>query len=247
MKYDTDHAKWDAATCCDSEEIINRVEVAFGIELMAAEIERMVTVGDLHAAVLARLGPGLGDGCVSQAAFQRLRRVLMEHYGAARGAVRPEGRLLELAPALGPPRTRRREWKALSGRLGCHLPELGLSSIESRVLFFIALPCLAPAVWNLWLIPPLLIAMRIAWLGMVKLLNWLAPSRFVLIPQECATVAGLVRTIAERNYGGIARERGFRNEGEVWKILAGIMIDSSGAKPEAIRKEARLREDLKID
>ena len=201
--YDTDYPKRKASTCCDSEDIVNQVDVAFGIELKPAECERMITVGDLLAAILEKLGPDLGDGCVSQAAFHRVRRVLMEHYGVSREAIRPDCKLLDLVPALGPTRTRRREWKTLSDRLEYHLPELGLSKIESAILLLIAIACLTPAclapiylspAWRyLAPIPILLVVVLLALRVIVNLLNRFAPSRFVVFPKECATVAGLVK------------------------------------------------------
>ena len=109
----------------ESEIIVRKIMVIFGITLTNEECARMIAVGDLHACIMEKLGPELNEGCVIRAAFYRLRRVLIDDYDVNRRDIRPDRLLLEILPNLEPRCSRRKEWNLLFKRLDLYIPNLG--------------------------------------------------------------------------------------------------------------------------
>lgn len=229
---------------CDAEIIVKKIMAIFGIELTAEECRRMITVGDLHQCILEKLGPELSDGCISRAAFYRLRRVMMVHYGVERQEIRPEGSLIKLIPTLKSRRTRRNAWKQLSERSGVHIPNLG--GIAYPALFALIVCGILLFTLRYTIHASATVSFLIAISSIPLVSAWSRPCS-IGIPQSCATVGGLSKAIMRLNYGKLAREKEFRNTGEVWAILQGILIEECGLEAEEIRPEARFQEDLEID
>src|SRR5262249_16894428 len=79
----------------DTVELVMEVEEAFGITIPDQEAEKIQTVGDLYHYILATLGgpPLTTPGCLSAAAFYRLRRQLMGRFRIERRRIQPASTL----------------------------------------------------------------------------------------------------------------------------------------------------------
>ena len=106
----------------DTVELIMEVEESFGIGIPDAEAERIRTVGELYHYVLAKLrDPIRGTpGCLSAAAFYRLRRQLMSGFRIERRRIRPGSAMDDIIPKS----ERKAMWQRLGENLGWRLPEL---------------------------------------------------------------------------------------------------------------------------
>lgn len=114
----------------DSIELVMEVEDRFQVKLPDAECERIRTVADLAALVIARL-PRTTVVCPTTRGFFDFRRLLMTHDVSERSAVRPQVRL----DCLFPPE-RRNIWKQLC-RIDRRLPDLVASDRHDRILSLI--------------------------------------------------------------------------------------------------------------
>ena len=82
----------------DAVEIVMEVEEAFDIRLEDAEVEKMDTPGDLIESVLSKVAQTGAAGCLTQRAFNLLRRKLLHHLALKRRDVSPSARLADLVP-----------------------------------------------------------------------------------------------------------------------------------------------------
>ena len=79
-------------------EIALAIEEEFGIDLPDSEVGFVRTPADLIDLVCGLLATPGRPRCLSQQAFYRLRKGLVETMGVARGDIRPDTRLADLAP-----------------------------------------------------------------------------------------------------------------------------------------------------
>ena len=161
----------------DSVELVLEVEEEFEITINDADAEQLRTPRQLAAYVFARLqNAQVGEGaCLSQAAFYRLRKVLVSQFKVARRSVRPDSALADLLPG-----DLRRQWRVLGKAIGGKgFPSLRCSQ-QLRALLIYAVPFGVPialllavfsgnASINLWAILFLFIAL---FLGSAFLNDW---------------------------------------------------------------------------
>ena len=84
----------------DGVELLMAVEEEFGLEISAADAEKLRTPQDVIAVVCAKMAAVKPGGpCQSQHAFYQLRRALCAQTGQPRKTVTPATRLVELLPA----------------------------------------------------------------------------------------------------------------------------------------------------
>src|SRR5688572_12249624 len=114
----------------DSIELVIEVEDRFKVKLPDAECERIRTVADLAALVIARL-PKSNVVCPTARGFFEFRRLLTTHAATERSAVYPQIRLDSLFPP-----ERRNLWKQLC-RVDRRLPDLVASDRQDRILSLI--------------------------------------------------------------------------------------------------------------
>jgi hypothetical protein len=82
----------------DAVEIVMEVEEAFDIRLEDAEVEKMDTPRDLIESVLSKVAQTGAAACLTQRAFNLLRRKLLHHLALKRRDVSPSARLVDLVP-----------------------------------------------------------------------------------------------------------------------------------------------------
>ena len=101
-------------------ELIMRVEDRFQVSLSDEDAQKMLTVGDLHEWLLAKVCTAPDGPCLSSAAFYRIRKALIETCGTSRNAVKPDSDLEQLVPTEGRPE----RWEQLGSAIGCRLRPL---------------------------------------------------------------------------------------------------------------------------
>jgi len=107
----------------DTVELVMAFEDEFGIVITDGEAEKMETPGLVADYVMERVRTRKDYPCASQAAFYRLRTVLMREFGIPRHDIRPG---MPLQRVLG--HDVRGNWKKLGKVLGSHpLPPLARS------------------------------------------------------------------------------------------------------------------------
>lgn len=106
----------------DAVELLLAVEAEFGVSIADGDAADLRTPRQLadHVAELLGGAPGTAAPCLSQAAFYRLRSVLVDEFGARRRELHPDTALLD---CLGP--DLRRQWPRLRQVLKApYLPRL---------------------------------------------------------------------------------------------------------------------------
>jgi acyl carrier protein len=233
----------------DTVELVMEVEEAFGITIPDAEAEKIQTVGDLYHFVLARIeGPALTTpGCLSAAAFYRLRRQLMGRFRVERRRIRPASRLDDLIP----PANRRADWQRLGECLGWRLPAL-----------------IRPG----W-VGPAFLGLLVVWAAML-LVAWArsggeAAGAFALVflvgaipiggavyelTRPFATVfptsdlRGLIPMVLGANFGTFRSNNphGWTSR-DVWDALIAIISEQLGVPPDMLAESTRFVNDLGLD
>jgi acyl carrier protein len=116
-------------------EIALAVEEEFGIDLPDSELGFIRTPADLIDLICGLLATQGRPRCLSQQAFYRLRKGLVETTGVTRGDIRPDSRLAELAPG----RNVRDWWTRLQNCIGARSwPALDRPRWLRRVIWGIA-------------------------------------------------------------------------------------------------------------
>jgi acyl carrier protein len=229
----------------DMVELVVRVEETFHITIKDEEAEKITTVGALYECVLGKLGETEVTGCLSLAAFHRLRRALMSRFAVPRNSVRLEARVTDLIP----PRARREQWRRLGEELGLKLPRLARPRWLAYGIFLAPLVALgavavssargsfeSPSARSLF-------AGAILFWASAALLTAPFATR---IPSDCLTVRGLTGTLLNLNFGALTEDKQRWSKLEVWEVLQAIIVDELGVTPEQVKPGARFIEDLGV-
>jgi len=236
-------------------ELMMAIEDEFGIAFTDQEAERMVTVADLNAAVLEKLRAGqrIVDErrCVSSHLFYRLRRALMEAWGVPRAEVRLEARLDNLLPRKG----RKACWSGLRDSLALELPELSLPYWMSWTIVGFAFAVALGVV--IFIIPAadtlsdrifsgigFLFGTVLVWLLIFAGLAWFFDPFALCIPREYRTVREAVLTLQQRHFGKLQPAGAGMDREEVWNKLVQLITSELQVKPEAVKPEAKIWDDL---
>jgi acyl carrier protein len=233
----------------DSVELVMEVEEAFGIRIPDADAEWIRTVGELYRYVLAELDrPVLTTpGCLSAAAFYRLRRQLMGRFRVERRRIRPASPLDDLVPATD----RRVEWQRLGECLGWRLPELQ----RPGWVWFAFL-----GLFILWAAATIVAWVRLAGFdprALVAVFLWLLVGAIVLgvtvhqVTRPFATVfpahdmRGLIPMILGQNFATlrINNPRGWTSK-DVWDALIAIVAEQAGVAPDQLNESTSFVNDL---
>ena len=218
----------------DVVELIMRIEEEFDIELDDTELSNSRTVGELYEMVVRRLEPQAQGRCLSQMAFQRLRRVLIERFGMPRCAI-----VLELPLDAALPRAGRREvWADLQRRMGLALPPLQL---PDRVLATAAAVPLAAGLAG-WAAGSLLVA------GLVFVPGSIAWSKLVepfAIEYPVADVRALTREVLHQNFADFVQTHEL-TRAQVWERIVELTVEQLAVEREQVTREARWTEDLRV-
>ena len=214
-------------------KIVMAIEDTFQVHFEDDEFGNVLTVGDLYNLLLARLPCGEPSGqCVTSLAFYRLRRGLIEQFGASRKEVKPSTPMEAVVPRLH----RRRKWKALSVALGLKLPRLKMPGWLCQTAMVLALAG----------------ALLVGGRSPYTLLYWIlffALGTLLSLPvhiQFSAPTAGdVARQVATRNYAKLVGNR--MNKVEVWQILRQVFVAQAGVNIEDVTPEAEIVHGLGID
>lgn len=157
----------------DAVELLLAVEAEFGVSIADGDAADLRTPRQLadHVAELLGGAPGTAAPCLSQAAFYRLRSVLVDEFGARRRDLHPDTALLD---CLGP--DLRRQWPRLRQVLKApYLPRLCCSK-QRTALWSLGLPLAGGTVLVFQQVAAgwLLAGLFGLWLGGLYLADWQA-------------------------------------------------------------------------
>ncbi len=228
----------------DTLELILEIEAAFGIRIADEDAQSIRTVGELYGYVLEQLPDGPG-GCLSGAAFYRLRRGMCEALELPRGAVRPG---TELEAAL-PRADRRRLWPRLSEALGLRLPNLTLPHWGVALLCFGPPLAVGLAALNLSLSRPGRLAevwpQLVSWGACLAAVGFGWSRRFAVhFPTGVETAGELARALLSRNHAQFVADATRWHHRDVWDVLVGLVSQTLVVDPERVVPEADLIRDL---
>ncbi len=232
----------------DTVEILMAVEASFGVEIADEEAERVVTVGELHKCVARKLeakwGGEQSGPCLSSLMFYQMRRALIEAFGVARAAVKPDSPTEPLVPRSD----RRENWVRLGQSLDVRLPDLQRPRWMEN-----ALGCLVLAV-PLATMFSAQMQSGFSWAAVFlssSFVVWAAHKATVplavYLPPECGTMRGCVETITGANYAALARKHGGWNRRESWQALRALVAHMAGVEAAQVVEDTRLVQDLHLD
>jgi hypothetical protein len=225
--------------------MLGDIERTFGVVISDAEAEAVLSMGDLHALVLSKVGRWRAQVCVTSSTFYRLRRAFGELFAVPRPGVRAATPL----EALFPLRDRRRRWLRLGEWLGVALPPLHRPRWLSELLAYGSVVCLAGPVccggvlYELGYPPALcwvvggvcfVLGALAAWAGYRFTAPWA-----VRIPPFCATVRDLVYGLASRYPARLVSDHSRPSDAETWSVLRTIVGGEFDVKPEALTPTSR--------
>jgi len=82
----------------DSAELVMAIEEEFGIEIADKDAEQITTVGQMYDYLRRTLRSTPPAHCMTQRMFYRVRRALIENYGAPKQEITLDTRLKDLVP-----------------------------------------------------------------------------------------------------------------------------------------------------
>jgi acyl carrier protein len=246
-----------------SVELVMEVEGSFGIAIPDPEASEINTVNDLFETIVKYLERKASAsehkppvGCLTSAAFDRLRQALTHSFGVSRASVRPSSRVEELLPIAH----RRSEWGSLSRVLDLRLPDLRrptwmiaaikISSVISLLAilgaFFLARVAGRPG------FPASQVAAGVNALAFSFVVGsiaaFLISGRFQReFAADCQTLDDLSLALVRLNYVKLASAIPAINRDEVWRVLRAIIVMQLGVKPEEVTPAASFVRDFGID
>jgi acyl carrier protein len=228
----------------DMFELRMSVEEAFEIEIPDEEAAKVSTVLDLYTLVWRRLSGEPSRRCPSSALFYRIRRALMDIYGAPRQSIRPSTPMAALLPS----RDRAEQWRRLSDAIDARLPDLEPPPWLGRLLTGAGLGLLV-ACFAAYFVKPFGFALACTLGG--SLLWWaanLAAIEFAgRIPRPCTTVGGTVRAVVGWDPSRWSGSERAWQPNQVWEKLRELIIDQLEAAPGEVTADARFDDDLGAD
>jgi len=231
-------------------ELVLEIEEAFGISLPDDEAEKIITVGDLYAAVLvATAGKTRNPNvCLSARTFYELRRHLRLHVAGGDTAVRiaPSTPLTNALPSS----RRRKTWERMATDLNLRFPRLRRPLSVTLLGWFvsaaIALTCFTSIDGTLTFGLSVLVALLAFSLSMSIFFALTVP--FATLPDVTfSTLRGLTEQLLARNGSKLADRHDAFSTRDVWTILRLILMDQLGVDREKIVPDAHLVRDLGYD
>ena len=224
----------------DTYELVLETEDRFGVAFDEADLAQIFTVGELVAAVRAKLRHAAA-GCPCPAAFFRLRDLLREVVGDPGFRARPGEALADRLTAI----QRCELWARLPELLGRRPPPLrpawGEDAVPCGLAAFLAVCGMLTVAALLggragWGLPP---ALGLGAGGAAAAL-WLSPGWRARPPWGWETVGDVTRRLAAAD----ARDAGDPGERAVLAEVRDILAEQFAVDPAAAVPNARLVEDL---
>jgi acyl carrier protein len=236
----------------DTVELIMEVEESFGIGIPDAEAERIRTVGELYRHVLAKLGdPMRGTpGCLSAAAFYRLRRQLMSGFRIERRRIRPGSAMDDLIPKS----KRGAAWQRLGEGLGWRLPALVRPGRVRYAFLVIFLTWSAIVIFAWGRLTGFALEAAVAHLFVLGAGTVLLGIAVYQLTRPLVTgfpspdIRGILPMILVANFGTfrINNRQGW-NDHDVWEALRTIVAEQAGVAPDQLTDSTSFVNDLGLD
>jgi acyl carrier protein len=233
----------------DTVELAMEVEEAFGITIPDEQAEKVLTVGDLYHYILATMGgpPLATPGCLSAAAFYRLRRQLMGRFRVERRRIRPASTLDDLFPKA----MRREQWRQLGEALGWKLPDLmrpdwvWLAWLGS----VIGLAAVEIAVWgrsagfSLDAAGGVMLGLVLGAILLAAVVHRLTRPFATVLP--AVDLRGLIPMVLGSNFGTfrMSNPHGWSSR-DVWDVLVAIVAEQAGVAPDQLNESTSFIKDL---
>lgn len=230
----------------DSVEILMKIEDTFGIKIPGREAEKIITVGDFHAAVWKHIAGKYSDKCKSQQLFYTLRKSFAHLFNFL-----PQHLHLNTSPQeIFPEKNRRQEYLNFAATTNLTLPDLVLTKAWSIILttfgFAVIIGGLATSLilinvfeyskWTLF-IPAAGIIFTFLF---SELLN---PKRTVITE---TTMRAFTQHILALNFLALTVNEG-TNRKEMETVINNIIADMSGLELREITAHKKIADDLGID
>jgi hypothetical protein len=226
--------------------VVMNIEQTFGITIPDEEAVNICNMGQLYDYVLARVGRGRAQACVTSAAFYRLRRTLGEVCGVPRERVRTQTQLEDLMPIHDRPRY----WQELRARLSnLHLPPLRRPRwLEKRIGYASVVPLFLCILCTMVLVGVLgetpagaavfcfaLFACPVVGTGGLFLVT-----HAVHIPVTCASVQDTIYTlISQHPAPPMVSDISRPTDKEIWGTLCAIVGDELDRVPASYTKDTK--------
>ncbi len=225
----------------DSVELVMAFEEKFAITIPDEDAEKMVTPRHVIDYIYAQVQHADAATCLSQRAFHRIRRALLQELGLERRAVRPATTLASIVPVSD----RRRIWARLKQAVAVdEWPELSRSA---EVAFVIAVSSILVGATVYAAKPPFAgVAAAFAAIGSCALLIR-ATQHLRLHFAAQLTVGQLAEFMVARGAANLKPESapGWSRE-QVRAVVRGIIIDHLNVEP-TFSDDASFVDDLGVD
>ena len=231
----------------DAVELVMAVEEKFDISITDEEASKALTVGDLKRLVRAKLDISDSAGCLTQRAFQLIRKNAIAEFEVLRGSLRPDTPLETVVPQS----TRRESWQHFQVVLGvAELPELVRPYHVNLTITILVLSILVVAVWygalhsehfGLWMLFGAIAASAVGW-GSARMTRSMKTS----FKTGYDSVRDLARFLVARYPQLIGKPRTAKwTEEEISCLLREVIIEQLGVKD--FDDNSRFVQDLHID
>jgi hypothetical protein len=200
----------------DEMELLHDLERTFALRFDHAELENILTIGELENAVWRHLADCTGDKCISAMAFYKLRRLLKERASARRISVNDA-----IAPLAGSPRRFAALLKRETGiRLDYRHKTLGQvrAGLQFGWLAAMGLQC-----FGLGSLALIALVSAIVGLALMRC----DEGRFI----DGQTVGDVAKLLATQSYGHFARRGGRISRPEVVARARALMAEFQGFDP----------------
>ena len=213
----------------DDVELLMDIESSFSLTITQEMAESMLTVGDIHDAVIEKLRviAGSRGGCATAMAFYRLRRALRLEGRA--GEIRTD---TDLSTGLWP--SIRCLSRRMQSEFGLKLP--GPVTTWPGNLGFVAVLC-GFAGFLLTVFPQVQWWMPLMFIGLGALLMRLDPLR---LSNEFATVGQLATRVAKLNPGPLALQGAALRLPDIWDDLVEVLAEHTELPKSEIRPDTLL-------
>jgi len=221
----------------DGVELIMEVEDTFGISIPDEEAEYCSTVGGMYNIIISKLTPA-EEGCLSNSAFYKLRKAMIDEFNFSRKEIRPKA----LLHGFFPEKNRRSAWKSLQERLNLQLPCLRRPTMIHVGIFLSSLMVgLTAGIYSRSIfifITAFLFAIIIAYM----ITKFLATE----FPKPCTTIGGTVNNIVALNFKTLREEKSKWHHNEVWRTLLFVISDQLGIDENELTPETNFVKDLNV-
>jgi len=213
----------------DVEELVEAVEMAFGVTFEPGEILEDSTVDDLCLALQSQLGGQQSDKCLTSIVFWRLRRACAQLFDSQKSSIQPWTSIDLVLPE----KKRRTAWRSLSVTSGLRLPGLECTSFFSTIGFVVsgavaAIPLVALG-GGWWL--ALLI---ILWPTVNTVLSDVLKPFADLLPYHTGTFGDLARLTMGLNYGKLSGELGHARTSDIAEAVRYVLADLIDIDPQTL-------------